>query len=222
MRYINVFFDLDGTITEPAQGITNGIKYALSKYGIHVEDRTELYPFIGPPIRDSFKRFYSFSDEQVEEAVSYYREYYSTQGILENEIMSGMENALIKLKNAGCKLYVATSKPEIYAIQILQNLKLDKYFEIIAGGLLDGSRDNKNEIIKYLLDKAGIDEQSEEIRNTVMVGDRKFDVLGAQFFNMDNIAVTFGYGDRAEFAECNAMKIVDTAEELTDYILSDK
>lgn len=222
MRYKNVFFDLDGTITEPAQGITNGIKYALSKYGIHVEDRTELYPFIGPPIRDSFKLFYSFSDEQVEEAVSYYREYYSTQGILENEIMPGMENALIKLKNAGCKLYVATSKPEIYAIQILQNLKLDKYFEIIAGGLLDGSRDNKNEIIKYLLDKAGIDEQSEEIRNTVMVGDRKFDVLGAQFFNMDNIAVTFGYGDRAEFAECNAMKIVDTAEELTDYILSDK
>lgn len=221
MRYKNIFFDLDGTITEPAMGITNGIKYALSKYDIHVEDRALLYPFIGPPIRDSFKEFYAFSDEQVEEAVAYYREYYSTQGILENEIMPGMEEALIRLKNAGCKLYIATSKPEIYAIQILENLKLDKYFEIIAGGLLDGSRDNKNQIIHYLLDKAGIDVQSEEIRNTVMVGDRKFDVLGANFFNMDNIAVTFGYGDRKEFEECGAMKIVDTALELTDYILSD-
>ena len=219
MKYSNVFFDLDGTITEPVNGITNAIIYSLKKYNVEVADRTSLYKFIGPPLRDSYRKFYGFSEEQAEEAVAFYREYYSTKGILENDIMPGMTEAMDRLKKAGCRLYVATSKPEIYARQILEHLKLDEYFDIIAGSLLDGSRDKKELVIQYLLDSSGIGCTPDGIKNTVMVGDRKFDIIGARHFGMDNIGVTFGYGDREEFEACGTMKIVDTAEEMADYIL---
>lgn len=217
MRYKNVFFDLDGTITEPAEGITNAIIYALDKYDIKVEDRASLYKFIGPPLRDSFKEFYGFSDEQAEEAVKFYREYYSDRGLIENEIMPGMKDALIKLKEAGCHLYVATSKPEIYAKKILENLDIDGYFDIIAGATFDKTRDKKELVIEYLLDISGIKALG-KMSETVMVGDRYFDIQGAKAFGLDNIGVTFGYGTREEFIECGAMKIVDTAEEMVEFI----
>ncbi len=220
MKYKHIFFDLDGTITEPVVGITNAIIYALGKYGIGVSDRTTLYKFIGPPLRDSFMEFCGFSAEKAEEAVRYYREYYSVDGILENDIMPGMEEAICRLRNAGCHLYVATSKPEKFAKEILEHLRLSDYFDIIAGSLMDGSRDKKELVIAYLLEQAGIGDSAESIYDIVMVGDRKFDIIGARHFGMDNIGVTFGYGDREEFLACGAMKIVDTAAELADYILS--
>ncbi len=219
MKYKNIFFDLDGTITEPALGITNAIIYALDKYDIKVEDRASLYKFIGPPLRDSFKEFYGFSDEKSEEAVNFYREYYADKGLEENEIMPGMENALKSLKDAGCHLFVATSKPEHFAIKILENLKLDGYFDIIAGASLDNTRDKKELVIDYLLEISGI-RKADMLQDTVMVGDRYFDIVGAQCFGLDNIGVTFGYGDREEFINCNTMKIVDTAQEMVEYILS--
>lgn len=219
MKYKNVIFDLDGTITEPAQGITNAIIYALGKFGIEVMDRTSLYKFIGPPLRDSFREFYDFSEQEVSNAVAFYREYYSTKGILENSIMPGMEQALVKLKAAGCRLYVATSKPEIYAVQILEHLKLADSFDLIAGDLLDGSRGSKELVIQHLLDSSGISADICGIKNTVMVGDRRFDIIGAKGLGMDNIGVTFGYGDREELEACGAMYIADTAEEMADYIL---
>lgn len=220
MKYEHIFFDLDGTITEPVVGITNAIVYALGKYDIKVLDRATLYKFIGPPLRDSFMEFCGFSEEKAEEAVRYYREYYSVNGVLENDIMPGMEDAIRRLRDAGCHLYVATSKPEKFAKEILENLKLADYFDIIAGSLMDGSRDKKELVIAYLLERAGIGASEESLRDIVMVGDRKFDIMGAKHFGMDNIAVTFGYGDREEFFACGAMKIVDTAAELADYILS--
>ena len=218
MRYANVFFDLDGTITEPVQGITNAIIYALDKYDIKVEDRSSLYKFIGPPLRDSFKEFYGFTEEQSEEAVKHYREYYSDRGLIENEIMPGMKEALIKLKESGCHLYVATSKPEEYAKKILENIGISEYFDIIAGATFDNTRDKKELVIEYLLDISGI-KISGVMSQTVMVGDRYFDILGAKAFGLDNIGVTFGYGTREEFIECGEMQIVDTAEELVEYIL---
>lgn len=220
MRYRHIFFDLDGTVTEPVQGITNAVIYSLEKFNIKVTDRTSLYKFIGPPLRYSYKEFFGFSDEEAERAVAYYREYYSAHGIVENEIMCGMDEALKKLKDAGCHLYIATSKPEIYAVQILEHLKLADYFDIIAGSLMDGSRDDKKLVIQYLLDRFGAEAEPVKLESVVMVGDRKFDILGAAHFGMDNIGVTFGYGDRAEFEECHAMHIVDSAEELVEYILS--
>lgn len=222
MGYKNILFDLDGTITEPREGIINAMLYALGKYGIEVLDRTKLYRFIGPPLRDSFRELCGFDDARLEEAVRYYREYYSVDGILGNDIMPGMEKALARLKEAGCHLYVATSKPEKFAKQILEHLGLIQYFDIVAGSLMDGSRDKKELVIGYLLEQAGIGTARENLKDTVMVGDRCFDIIGAQHFGMDNIGVTFGYGDREEFLACNAMKIADTAEEMTEYILSRK
>lgn len=220
MGYKNILFDLDGTITEPREGIINSMLYALGKYGIKVEDKTTLYKFIGPPLRDSFRELCGFDDEKLEEAVRHYREYYSVAGILGNDIMPGMEEAFMRLKAAGCRLYVATSKPEKFAKQILEHLRLADYFDMIAGSSMDGSRDKKELVIGYLLEQAGIGTKREDLKDTVMVGDRCFDIIGAKHFGMDNIGVTFGYGDREEFLACNAMKIADTAEEMTEYILS--
>ena len=218
MKYNNIFFDLDGTITEPAMGITNAIIYALDKYGIKVEDRTSLYKFIGPPLRDSFREVYGFDKDKAEDAVVYYREYYAEKGILENEIMPGIKDALIRLKNAGCKLFVATSKPEIYAEQILEHLGLLQYFDIVAGSLLDGSRDKKELVIEYLLkeiEAAGLD-----CSKSIMIGDRNFDIEGAKVCGLDNMGVTFGYGDREELQKAGAMYIVDSAQEMTECILN--
>ena len=130
--YKYVFLDLDGTITEPEEGIINGVLYALSKFGITVEDRTTLYPYIGPPLRDSFREFHGLSEEEAEQAVLYYREYYSTKGIYQNGIMPGMEAAFQTLQERGCHLYVATSKPELYALGAntvrLAHYQHDQYF----------------------------------------------------------------------------------------------
>lgn len=220
MRYTNIIFDLDGTITEPEEGIVNGVIYALSKFNIGVEDRKSLHRFIGPPLRDSFRDFYGLTEAETEAAVKYYREYYSVNGLVENELMPGMKDALISLNNAGCKLYVATSKPEIYAKKILDNLGVLNLFQVVAGSLLDGSRDKKELVIDYLLEESGIRFDTNYTDKTVMIGDRCFDIEGAKAMGLDNIGVTFGYGSRKEFLKAGAMKIVDTAEEMTEYILS--
>lgn len=218
MGYKNIFFDLDGTITEPVMGITNAIIYALDKYNIKVAERSELYKFIGPPLRYSFREFYGFSESDSEQAVKYYREYYADRGLIENEIMPGMEQALKTLKEKGYKLYVATSKPEPFAIKILENLNLAQYFDIIAGSTMDNTRDTKELVMSYLLEQIGIEKGSEDIKDIVMIGDRKFDIEGANCFDMDSIGVLFGYGDREEFEAAGATYIVETAEEMVDVI----
>lgn len=217
MKYCNVFFDLDGTITEPEKGIINGVIYALNKFGIEVSERASLHKFIGPPLRVSFPEFMGFDEEKTEQAVLYYREYYSVNGLVENDIMPGMEQALKMLKENGAKLYVATSKPEEYAIKILENLGLDGYFDIIAGASFDGSRDTKEAVMEYLMKQIGVEKSD---RNTVMIGDRHFDINGANYFGLDSIGVLFGYGSREEFEEAGATYIVDTAEEMVDIILN--
>ena len=215
MRYDNILFDLDGTITEPVMGITNAIIYALDKYDIKVEERSTLHKFIGPPLRDSFKEFYSFDDAKAEEAVGFYREYYAKDGVLENDIMPGIKEALVTLKDGGCKLYVATSKPELYAKQILENLGLIQYFDIVAGSTMDGTRDKKELVIEYLLNQ--IDNLNRE--KTIMIGDRKFDIEGAISCNLHHMGVTFGYGSREELEKSGAMYIADDASDMCKIIL---
>lgn len=217
MMYQHVIFDLDGTITEPAEGIIGGVVYALKQFGITVSDQTTLYPYIGPPLRESFQQFHNLSASQAENAVSFYREYYSTKGIYQNQIMPGMETAFQVLREHGCHLYVATSKPELYANQILEYLKLKPYFDWVAGSTFDKTRDTKSAVIAYLLDKMGRD--SQDTSDIVMVGDRKFDVIGAQEFGILTIGVLFGYGSREEFEACHCAYLAEDARKMTDIIL---
>lgn len=150
--YHVVLFDLDGTLTDPGEGITNSVAYALKKYGIGVSDKRELYKFIGPPLHESFEMYYNFSKEQAKEAVEYYREYYRETGIFENVVYQGMEDTLKILKDSGRKLAVATSKPELFAKEILEHFHLETYFEYVAGANMDGTRTKKDEVISYALD----------------------------------------------------------------------
>lgn len=217
--YKYVFFDLDGTITEPEEGIINGVLYALSRFGITVEDRTTLYPYIGPPLRDSFRDYHGLSEEDTEQAILYYREYYSTKGIYQNDIMPGMEQAFWILRKHGCHLYVATSKPELYAKQILEHLKLDGYFDIIAGSTFDKARDTKAAVIEYLITSIAANQIKPAVDDIIMVGDRKFDVLGAREFGIDTIGVLFGYGSKEEFDACACRYVAADAKEMVQMIL---
>lgn len=219
-KYKYILFDLDGTITEPFKGISGGIIYALNKFGAEVPDTSILRKFIGPPLRDSFRNFCGFTEEQAEKATAYYREYYGVKGLEENDIMPGMDEALKVLYDKGYKLYLATSKPEKFARIILDNLCLLKYFDIAAGASFDGSRDKKELVIEYLLEQIKEKYTDFHINQAVMVGDRYFDIDGAKFFNMDSIGVTFGYGDCEELKEAGATYVVDTAEELITTIVN--
>jgi phosphoglycolate phosphatase len=146
------FFDLDGTIIDSSPGITNSVMYALEKFGIEETEREKLYKFIGPPLTDSFARFYGFDDEKSWKAVEHYREYYQDTGIFECSVYPGFEKSLKALKAAGKRLFVATSKPEVYARRIIEHFDLDQYFEYVAGMELDGGRGSKAEVIGYLID----------------------------------------------------------------------
>ena len=132
-----ILFDLDGTLTDPGEGITNSVAYALRKYGIEVSDRSELYKFIGPPLKDSFMKYYGFDEDKAEEAIAYYREYFRDTGIFENRVYEGVEDMLRGLQANGKRIVLATSKPEEFAIRILEHFGLRKYFTVVAGASMD-------------------------------------------------------------------------------------
>ncbi|MBQ8813256.1 MAG: HAD family hydrolase [Lachnospiraceae bacterium] len=212
--YNIIFFDLDGTLTDPGVGITNSVAYALKKWGIEVEDRTALYPFIGPPLSDSFQRYYGFSKEDSLRAVEYYREYFRDRGLYENEAYEGVEEMLSALKAAGKKIVLATSKPEHFAFQILEHFHLDGYFDFKAGASMDESRNKKGQVIAYALESLGITDKSQ----VLMVGDREHDVLGARENGLDSIGVLFGYGSREELETAGATYIAETMSDILKYI----
>ncbi len=151
-----LLFDLDGTLTDPMVGITKSVQYALRHYGIIEEDLTRLIPFIGPPLRDSFQKYYGFSKEQASEGVLVYREYFSEKGIFENKEIPGIREMLEALNAQGKKLYVATSKPEVYAKKILEYFSLDHFFTFIGGADFGETRVNKADVIRYVLEKTGL------------------------------------------------------------------
>lgn len=203
--YDTILFDLDGTLTDPGTGITNSVAYALKKYGIEVSARTELYKFIGPPLQDSFMDFYGFTEADAMAAVAYYREYYREKGIYENRLYDGMADLLESLCNAGRKLLVATSKPEEFSVQILEYFDIQKYFTYIAGSNMDGTRSKKEEVIAYALEAGKVSDKSAAL----MVGDRKFDILGAKKNGLDSAGVLFGYGSREELEAAGADYIAE-------------
>ncbi len=207
-------FDLDGTLTDPSEGITNSVAYALGKFGISVEDKKSLYKFIGPPLVEGFSKFYGFSHEDSLKATEYYRETFSVKGIYENKVYDGVAKTLERLNQAGKKIILATSKPEVFAKEILRYFGLTKYFHFVAGATFDSTRNTKDAVIKYALEKSGISDTSK----IVMVGDREHDIFGAKANGIDSIGVLYGFGDRDELTAAGATHIIENVRDVLKYV----
>lgn len=212
-----LLFDLDGTLTDPAQGITNSLMHALHEYGIEECDRRKLYKYIGPPLMDTFMNDYGFSKEQAAEAVIKYRDYFAVDGIFENIVYHGIPEMLRTLQTTGKTLILATSKPEEYSVRILKHFNLDRYFTCIAGSLMDETRSKKSEVIEYALDKCGVPDKSQAI----MIGDREYDITGAKECGLASVGVTYGFGTRNELEKAGADFIADSVDALQNILLID-
>ena len=212
--YQYILFDLDGTLTDPGLGITNSVMYAFKKFGIDIPDRAALYKFIGPPLQESFEKYYGFSNEKSELAIQYYREYFKVSGLYENKVYDGIEELLKNLKAQNKSVILATSKPEVFAVEILKHFQLDKYFDFIAGATMDETRVKKADVISYALDSCKISDLSAAI----MIGDREHDILGAKQIGLDSMGVLFGYGSREELEAAGATYIASNVADILKYI----
>lgn len=217
MKHDIILFDLDGTLTDPGEGITNSVAYALRKLGQTPPPRTELESYIGPPLVESFGKLAGLDRPTAELAVKYYREYFAETGIFENELYLGVHHMLQRLRDAGAVLCLATSKPTVFALKILEHFDLTKYFHQVVGSELDGRRIKKADVINYALELLEVTDKS----RVVMVGDREHDTLGAAACGVYSVGVTYGYGSRQELTDNGAGHIVDSVEELTEYLLTD-
>ena len=209
-----IFFDLDGTIFNSEAGISRSVKYALSKFGIDENDENKLKAFIGPPLKDSFMKYYGFSEQQARDAIKFYREYYSDKGIFEGHIYNNVEKILAYINERGKKAVLATSKPKFFAEQIIEHLGLTKYFDFISGATLDETVTGKYEVIKIAIDEEKIDDLS----SILMVGDRLHDVEGAKKAGIKCVGVLYGFGSESELREAGADHIISDAFELADII----
>lgn len=206
----NLFFDLDGTLSDPMQGITRSVQHALKRCGIVVEDLRQLCPFIGPPLQDSFRDFYGFTAEEADRACEYYNEYFLTQGIYENTLYPGMKEYLQRQAGQGRRLFVATSKPEPLAKRILAYFGIEDCFRFVGGDTMQRTRSAKAKVIRYVMEANGLADPSE----ILMTGDRKHDILGAKENGVRSAGVLYGYGDRPELSAAGADYIVENLTEL--------
>lgn len=211
-----ILIDLDGTITNPKEGITKSVQYALRYMDIIIDDLDSLTKHIGPPLRNGFMEYYGFSEEESEKAIEKYREYYGEKGIYQNEVYDGMEHLLTRLKQAGKYLIVATSKPEELAVKVLENFHLEHYFDDICGATFDDRRDSKEAVIRYALEKNSIT----DLDRVAMVGDRKYDILGAKAVGITSIGVLYGFGSEEELTEAGADRIAASVEDVYDVIMN--
>ena len=193
MHYQNILFDLDGTLTDPREGITRSIQYALAKLGIDEPDLGKLEHFIGPPLLQAFMQYYAFDEARAWQAVNFYRERFKVTGLYENEVFEGVIELLQALEGQGRHLYIATSKPWEFAREIARHFNFAKHFKVIYGSELDGTRTNKVELIAHILEQERLDPA-----NTLMIGDRKHDLIGARSNGLDCVAVGYGFGGREE------------------------
>lgn len=213
MKYKNILFDLDGTLTEPKEGICKSVQYALEAFGIKA-GLDELEPFIGPPLKDSFMQYYNFTEEQALEAVKKYRERFETVGLYENKLIPGIDKMLEALSEKGYEVAVASSKPQPFVERILEHFDIAEYFNVVVGSGLDGSLYTKAEVVSEALRQLNVKEDADRSA-TVMVGDRKFDIEGAIANHLHSIGVYFGYAAPGELEAAGAEVIVRTVEELT-------
>ncbi|MBQ6151927.1 MAG: HAD family hydrolase [Mogibacterium sp.] len=210
MKYKYYLFDLDGTLTDSGIGITNSVMYALEKFGIHISDRSELYPFIGPPLTDSFRKYFDFTEDQALQAVEYYREYFRAGGIFENEVYKGIPEMLEELKARNAVIALSTSKPYEFSVQILEHFGLRQYFDFIGAATMDGRVSKKADVIRQILDELGdIDAAS-----VLMVGDRDQDVDGAKANHLHCAGVLWGYGSKDELMNAGADYIVSVPSDI--------
>ncbi len=213
-----LLFDLDGTLTDPKIGITTCAQHALRSFGIEVENLDELEPFIGPPLKTSFMEFYHLTEEQANEAIRVYRERYATQGQYENVIYPGIARMLRHLKQKGLHLAVASSKTTNFVESILDHFGIRKYFDVVVGSELDGTRSTKTEVMQEALSQLfkNIPVNKERV---YMIGDRNFDIVGAKELKVESVGVTYGYGGMEELREAHADYIVRSVRELEEFLL---
>ncbi len=217
-------FDLDGTLTDPKEGITKSVQHALKYFGIEEPDLDRLEPFIGPPLKDSFMEFYGLSEEQALKAVEVYRERFAPVGVLENEIIPGTGQMLAHAREKGIHLAVASSKPLVFVRQILRHFQIEEYFEVVVGSELDGTRGSKEEVVEEALRQLGILEMDPADKKSLcaMIGDRKFDIQGAIAHGLTGIGVSFGYAGEGELSAAGADMVADTMEQLERIHLGDE
>ncbi|WLR42400.1 HAD family hydrolase [Bacillus carboniphilus] len=212
--YKVILFDLDGTLSDPKEGITKSVQYALQRMNIHKVDVDQLEKFIGPPLQVSFADYYGFNKEKVDIAIGHYRARFKEKGMYENELYPQIPSLLKTLKESDMTLVVATSKPTVYSEQILKHFKVDDYFDLVVGSNLDGTRTSKEEIIQNILNTY----YEYQLEDFIMVGDRKHDVIGANQTGIDSLAVTYGYGSLEELREFSPTYIVNTVDEIKDIL----
>ncbi|NNJ10856.1 HAD hydrolase-like protein [Chloroflexales bacterium ZM16-3] len=214
-RYTTVLFDLDGTLTDPLEGIARCIRYALERLGRPPLSDEVLRGWIGPSLRNSLASVLDGDQALVEQGMTLYRERYAPIGIYENRVYEGIPKLLADLAAAGCKVCLATSKPQIFAQHILEHFDIVQYFTVIGGASLDTSRESKADVIAYVLGELPAADRA----SAVMVGDREHDVLGAREHQLPAIGVTHGYGSRAELTAAGAVAVVDDIAALRDLLL---
>ncbi len=209
-KYDIIAFDLDGTLTNPERGLVEGFKYAFDKLGIKYESRESLKRFIGPPLFDEWKRCFGLSDDECNEALRVFREFYDVYGWRENDVYPGVAKMLEKLKASGKKLVVATSKPEGVANKVLKLFDLAKYFDFISTATIDKKRDKKREVLEYALENVGSPDKS----RCILVGDRVFDAEGARLVGIDSLGVLYGHGSREEIMNSGFTLTAENAQEI--------
>ena len=212
-NFDTLLFDLDGTLTDSSEGIVRCLEYALERMGFDIpEDKNK---FLGPPLYRSFAEFCGMNEEQVNEAVRIFRERYSTVGLFENRVYEGVPEMLKRLRDGGKRIMVATSKPEVYAVRIFDRFGLSQFFEIVGGANINGTRNDKDEVIEYVLEKAGISDRS----SVLMIGDRRQDVIGAHKTGLKCMGILWGFGSIEELTEAGADFIAETPEKAADMLL---
>ncbi len=209
------FFDLDGTLTQSEFGILASFRYALNKYGIELTSREEELRLIGPPLYNSFTDFYGFDDEKATEAIKYYREYYTGGGMYDAPPYEGIKEVLSELKNAGVTLIVVTSKPQIYAVDVVDHVGLGSYFDRVVGPLEESKTANKSFLIRRAIEEEKID----DIDSIVMIGDRRYDIQAANDVGIKSIGVTYGYGSYEELSKAGATYTADSPSDILKIVI---
>ena len=217
MRKNVILFDLDGTLTDPGLGITNSVIHALGRLGIEAPPREELYDFVGPPLLDSFGKYFHMTPDEARHAMGLYREYFAEYGLFENEVYEGIPEMLSHLKNEGKSLMLATSKPEAFARRILDHFSLSSYFDFIGGSDMEQVRGTKAAVIAYVLQSTRTDPA-----DCIMIGDRSHDVAGAKANEIDTIGVLWGYGSEKELTDAGALALASAPQHLEEILLYGK
>ena len=213
MKFKTCLIDLDGTLTDPKPGITGCIQYGLEKLGRPVPSKDELEFAIGPPLHDTFLQLLGGDSAKAQQGLDFYRERFGTVGMYENELYDGIPETLQRLREAGLQLFVATSKPHFYAKPITEHFGIRDFFQHIHGSEMSGERVNKGELIEYIIEQEKIDPAL-----TVMIGDRKHDILAAKQHSIQSVGVLYGYGSKEELTTAGADVLINTPEEMAEVV----